>query len=302
MTVSEKMEALSQFAALNPHGDVVFTGGEPFSKPSELFNLSMHARGLGLGTVTNSNGYGFSEELIRDTLRFGPDTLVFSIDAPTAGDHDFIRGLDGAFAHTMTTVRRLLDLRAPNSDVKILFSCILSRQSLPAFDELVLLARRIGVDGVTFQMLEKTFFNRSKTDKHFDQNRLRQDGETARRLASVAAKYKDDPFVLLNEADFASFSLLTSGKTPLPFSLCSAAKDNLTIDMFGNLRFCSYMTEQLKLDPLGNIRNATIGEILVAPATIAVKSRLLDCRLPCGALNCNRKKELRVSASGDFLE
>jgi MoaA/NifB/PqqE/SkfB family radical SAM enzyme len=74
------------------------TGGEPLLYP-DLFEVLGRARDLGLHTLLCTNGSRLSPEAIGALQAAGLETLIISLDAPTAAAHDAHRGLPGLTAH-----------------------------------------------------------------------------------------------------------------------------------------------------------------------------------------------------------
>jgi MoaA/NifB/PqqE/SkfB family radical SAM enzyme len=75
-----------------------FTGGEPFLYPALLPTLA-RARDLSIQTIVCTNGSLLTPALIQDLRDSGLKTLIISLDAPTAAQHDAHRGLPGLTGH-----------------------------------------------------------------------------------------------------------------------------------------------------------------------------------------------------------
>jgi MoaA/NifB/PqqE/SkfB family radical SAM enzyme len=74
------------------------TGGEPLLYP-ELLPVLDRARTCGLHTLVCTNGSLLTPALIRAFQDVDLHTLIISLDAPAAGDHDAHRGLPGLTGH-----------------------------------------------------------------------------------------------------------------------------------------------------------------------------------------------------------
>ena len=74
------------------------TGGEPLLYPALLPALG-RARDLGIHTLLCTNGSLLSPAYIGDLKAAGLETLIISLDAPTAAAHDAHRGLPGLTVH-----------------------------------------------------------------------------------------------------------------------------------------------------------------------------------------------------------
>ena len=83
-----------------------FTGGEPLLYPALLPALG-RARDLGIHTLLCTNGSLLSPAYIGDLKAAGLETLIISLDAPTAAAHDAHRGLPGLAIHIREMVPEL---------------------------------------------------------------------------------------------------------------------------------------------------------------------------------------------------
>jgi MoaA/NifB/PqqE/SkfB family radical SAM enzyme len=86
--------------ALRDRGEpyVCFTGGEPLLYPGLLPTLA-RARDLAIQTILCTNGFLLTPAYLRDLQAVGLNTLIISMDAPSAAQHDAHRGLPGLTGH-----------------------------------------------------------------------------------------------------------------------------------------------------------------------------------------------------------
>jgi MoaA/NifB/PqqE/SkfB family radical SAM enzyme len=82
------------------------TGGEPLLYPALLPTLA-RARDLDINTILCTNGSLLTPGLSRDLKDAGLETLIISMDAPTAAQHDRHRGLPGLTGHIREMVPAL---------------------------------------------------------------------------------------------------------------------------------------------------------------------------------------------------
>jgi MoaA/NifB/PqqE/SkfB family radical SAM enzyme len=75
-----------------------FTGGEPLLYP-DLLPVLARSRDLKVHTLLCTNCSGLTSAYIRDLQAAGLETLIISMDAPSAGAHDAHRGLPGLTEH-----------------------------------------------------------------------------------------------------------------------------------------------------------------------------------------------------------
>lgn len=288
LSTLEKIECINQFHEINPLGDVVLTGGEPFLKYREVISIAERCRNHGMKSVLNSNGYRLSKFNTDELLQNGPDILVFSIDASNPSDHDRIRGVEGSFSAVEKTLTNLASLRSIKNRPRLLVSSVLHEANIREGHRIVEMAREMGADGITFQALEKTFFHRGKADKFFTLNWFKNPKFAKEALRFLWEKYENDRFFLLTLEDITAIEAYIDHPDVLPYPVCGAATQNLVIDANGEIRLCSYMDALTNGKTLGNVRSVSLEQALTSGFAIEVRSTMLGCRKSCGVLNCNR--------------
>ena len=204
LTTDEKIGLIREFAAIAPGGGVVFTGGEPFKEVEELFALCMVGRDLGLRTLTNTNGTYFDDHTLGRTAAYGPDVVVVSLDSHVERIHDFTRGVRGTYRAAVNAVTNLAKLNESDANGRpvVYVSALLCELTVFEANELVDFVCELDADGITFQMLERTFMLSGGADLFFDQYWFRDHARAKQALISLADKYADDDFVLLSREDF----------------------------------------------------------------------------------------------------
>ncbi len=93
-------------------GYLVFTGGEPLLYPY-LTPALRRARELDLHAILCTNGALLTPELIRSLQEVELETLIISMDAPSAAQHDDHRGLPGLTDHIREMLPRLRQVGLP---------------------------------------------------------------------------------------------------------------------------------------------------------------------------------------------
>jgi MoaA/NifB/PqqE/SkfB family radical SAM enzyme len=288
LSTLEKIECIDQFHEINPLGDVVLTGGEPFLKYREVISIAERCRKHGMKSVLNSNGYRLSKFNTDELLESGPDILVFSIDASNAFDHDKIRGVEGSFSAVEKILTNLANSRSRGSSPRMLVSSVLHEGNIREAHKIVEMAREMGADGITFQALEKTFFHQGKADKFFTLNWFKHPECAKQELRFLWEKYENDDFFLLTLEDIIAIEAYIDHPNVLPYPVCGAATQNLVIDANGEIRLCSYMDTLTNGKTLGNVRSVSLEQALTSGFAIEIRSTMLACRKSCGVLNCNR--------------
>jgi len=147
---TEGMRAvIDGFASLGTRG-IGFTGGEPMLRP-DLFHLMRHTRDRGMLTHLNTNGTLLDEAASRAVLEAGVDSLNVSLDGATEATHDRIRGVPGAFARTLESIRRIDRMRKKaGAPLRLKVVAVLSEDNLDEVPETLRLGAELGVDCVEF--------------------------------------------------------------------------------------------------------------------------------------------------------
>jgi len=291
LTVREKARVIEEFAGLAPRGGVVFTGGEPFKEAEELFELSDVVRRLGLQSLTNTNGSYLDARMLARAGASVPDVLVLSLDSYLERTHDFMRGMSGAYRAALDAISRLVEMRAAGGGRRpaIYVSAILCELTLDGVRDLVELTRGLGVDGITFQMLEPTFMLAGAVDRFYGEYWFRDASRAKGVLRCLAREYADDPFVLLSAQDFDWMGVYVDHPVALPYSVCASHERNVWIDMYGEAQLCAYMREITAGSSLGNVRERSLIEMLGSDFACQARAAMESCRRACGMLNCHRK-------------
>jgi MoaA/NifB/PqqE/SkfB family radical SAM enzyme len=134
---------------------VYFTGGEPLLYP-HFKELAMEARRRGFPVNLQTNGTRLGE-VAEFLVTLGIERITVSIDGPPAV-HDRIRGQEGAFARTQEGLKAVVDarLRLKRPGPIILLNCVISKDNVTVFKDMVPLAQSLGAD---FLQLQHAMFN-----------------------------------------------------------------------------------------------------------------------------------------------
>lgn len=156
LTTEEVLAVVRQF----PRGsNFQLTGGEVFlRKDIEILLKEMLARHK---VSIATNGLLLKESTVRKLVEWKLRTLSISVDGPE-DIHDEIRRMEGSFRDLTATMRSLLDCRreaghsvqtgaaAPNTN----FNCVILEKNFRRLHEVVQHAAEVGVDSVSFQILD----------------------------------------------------------------------------------------------------------------------------------------------------
>ena len=291
LSTAEKAALLTSYLRLNPAGAVVFTGGEPLLHVEQILELSAMCRAAGVLSVLNTNAAAITPKLAEELVERGPTCLVVSLDSHEEALHDQIRGVPGTFRQALRALDDLLRFRRQHgAPTRVYLSSILCALNVSTSGNFVRFAKRLGVDGVTFQALEKTFALAGARDMFFERNWFSDIASAHAAIDRLAAEFLGDPFLLLSAQDFRWLKAYVASPDELPEPVCASHERNLWIDMYGEARLCAYMNLIPNHSSLGNIRDQSLAELWNGDAATGARPIMEACRFSCGMLNCHRRK------------
>ena len=113
LTTAEGKKLLDDLATLG-QVVVILTGGEPLLR-DDIFDLAAYGHGLGHRMVMAVNGTLLTPAIALRLKAAGIQRLSISIDGATAGSHDRLRAVEGAYAGALNGIAAWRG-RAPLSD------------------------------------------------------------------------------------------------------------------------------------------------------------------------------------------
>jgi len=125
------------------------TGGEPLVH-RDLDRIVAHARGLSMSTIVVTNGWLLTEERLDHLAGAGLNSLVISVDAPSAAAHDDNRGLTGLSDRICNINGWCRDRQIPTLASVTMSRLVGDYAALPNF------LRMLGFEAVTFSYPSST--------------------------------------------------------------------------------------------------------------------------------------------------
>jgi len=122
---------------------VNFTGGEPTLRP-DLEEIVHYASRLGMWTTMVTNGSLLTRERIRMFKKAGLDSMFISLDSTNPQAHDKQRGISGSFAQVLKSLRWLHEEFLSSYRIGGIM-CVLTRENIPTYREILKLADDLGV-------------------------------------------------------------------------------------------------------------------------------------------------------------
>jgi MoaA/NifB/PqqE/SkfB family radical SAM enzyme len=127
-------------------------GGEPFVRKETTLKLMEKIKQYETFGTLNTNGTLFTSRDVTKVISFGWDMIIFSVDAPNAKIHDFIRNVGGTFNRVKKVLlefKKQKKKRKTNKP-KIVFNTVVLNKNFELLPKLIKFAREMGCEDVTF--------------------------------------------------------------------------------------------------------------------------------------------------------
>ncbi len=262
------------------------------SKMDEFFALTKLCRKLNLDSSANTNSTYITDNLIEKTLIEGPTNLLISLDSHLSKVHDYIRGKEGTFDHVVSTIQSLVKLKKKSAHIKtrIVTSTIIFNDNIGLWRDYILFAKNLGVDGMLFQIIDKTFWNQAPNDLFFEKNFFKDKERAKNKIDQIIEEFGNDPAIYTKPQDLRWMKLYIDNPNYISEQVCDSHKRNMMIDMNGNVSLCFYMHYLTSGKHIGNIREHRIKDLWRSQYAGQTRNVMKTCRLHCGMQNCHRKE------------
>ena len=201
---------------------VSFTGGEPLLR-KDICQLIECASKIGLWTNLITNGTLINRNLVKELKKAGLSSAQVSIEGPNHNIHDRITGVAGSFDATIEGIKLLL-----NAEIPVHTNTTVSRNNLNYLEDIMLLAKRIGLDRFSMNLIIPCGAASDKKD-----------------LWVSYSEISDYVLKLKHQAAQENIKFLWYSPVPM-------CKFNPIAHGFGN-KSCAAVTGLLSIDPMGNI-------------------------------------------------
>jgi MoaA/NifB/PqqE/SkfB family radical SAM enzyme len=246
-TTEELKQVIDDFAALGTIG-LSLAGGEPTVRP-DCFELLAHAHKVGLFPHLNTNGYNLHQEArVDELLATGVESMNFSVDGATAETHNRLRDVTYGFERIERGTELILQRRR-NERPAVTYTFVLSPDNAAEVPEFVAMARRRGINSVSFNPLHGCF----EGAKAATADQLRALDTAVDWLRNERARSTDD-FIDNSDAFLGLFPGAFRG-APSPLD-CSVSYHHVAVDPYGNLYPCTLMFQTGRA--AGNVRRTRL--------------------------------------------
>lgn len=257
------------------------SGGEPFIR-EDLADFIKWTSGISLPVVVCTNATLIEKSEI--DMMFACSNLVLnvSVDGESAGVHDRLKGVDGAYDKLIDTLVRF---NKPGRKCGIMLATILMGYNARDIMNIAGLAFKHRLaDGIHFQILDRNFGSRGDPDWR-NKNSLwpaGSDAEYSSELIGELIRLKKIGAAINNPVEqLEFFRKYVRDPGYCERVECRAAEKNLIIDSDGSVLLCWNMA------PAGNILSGSPKQIWESDAACRIRSSAVNCKMSCRALNCN---------------
>ena len=141
----EIMKIVDEAATLSCR-QLTITGGEPTLR-KDLEEIIARARQHNMRVSLLTNGFAISPARIKSLVASGVSKITISIDYPEPEEHDYIRGVLGAYQNSIDFIRKCVALRNSVCDLYevSIATCVL-RNNLHRLSDMVKLVNELGAD------------------------------------------------------------------------------------------------------------------------------------------------------------
>ena len=122
---------------------ITISGGEPTLHPN-FFEIMQAAKGYSQKLSINTNGTTLTSEIIRKMKICGVTSVALSLDSSNSKLHDEIRGVDGAFNKTLSSINLLR-----KNGIRFTLKTTLGKKNVNELSNLIIFANTLGASKVS---------------------------------------------------------------------------------------------------------------------------------------------------------
>ena len=293
LTNEERLEVIDQLTGFGTAVRVEATGGEPFMKLEELLEMShrLKVQGNTMGAVTS--GYLLTPSIVGRLEGSGLTHIAFSIDFPTAAQHDAQRGRPGAFKRALEAIKLLVRLKEKGRDVPTVgIDSIVMEQNLNYLEDVALLAAELDVTEVLFQPVQPDFGLSDQISTAKFRNWLPMNPERVSHVFDRIEKLRGQVPLGQTGEEFSIMRQYFINPFLLPRGFCRGPSSNLVVDVRGEVLHC-FGHARTGLKPLGTVPMDDIVELWRSENAKLGRKQLANCGFGCGVLLCHGRSSQR---------
>lgn len=265
-----------------------FISGEPLMHSDMLEIISFASKNKAICSLTSNGTLIQTKEVAENIVKSNLEYIALSLDGLKAKTHDTSRGVKGVRDKVFRAVELLQEAKVKlnKNNPKIYINAIIMNSNLDELIPMIKWAKKVGVEGITFQPLASTeyFSGVSKNGGEWYLNNPEwPDKVKALQLVEEMQQMKRKGYPLQNSAeDFSRFSQYF--ENPIKFgedNICTGSLKAMVISPKGQAKVCMSHS-------LGNILTDDLNKIWYSVKTIKAKRVISTCKAQCKILACNK--------------
>ncbi len=260
--------------------EVLFSGGEPLLRRTDVLALTRAARALGMIPTLITSGAVGGTATLEALVEAGMASFMVSLDGNCAETHDRLRGRVGSFDEAIAWLAGAVELRerlgAPALPYTVYVQTVVTRENVAEIVALAERVRELGVDAILFQGLAPDAYLAAHP---FDARALAALAEAIERLARI------EPRSLVMNPDSYLRELLGfyGERDRIQPKRCPAGFDTLVLAPDGSVSTCR---ESFTREILGEGGEPlTLREAWTHRRFQAARRTMRVCKEPC-TINC----------------
>lgn len=280
LSFSDWLRILREAVSLGTR-NLVISGGEP-TLYNKLVELVYEASQLGFHVKLNSNGSGFSEELARETVQAGVNTVCISIYSHRPEVHNRIRQNPRLWSQACRSMELLRSLKKEYPSLSVETQSVVLRENYGSLDKLLQFHYELGSERVLLSYLEGDFAKEHLLNES-EISELREKVLPSMRAfcLKLSARVRGSALSALEkiyDPTIASLNQFSQGRYWNAES-CTVSRREALILATGDVHPCS-IVEYLHRPVMGNLFRNTLPELWRSQAWSEFRSsRLQECVL-----------------------
>jgi len=147
MPLEKWLEIVDEAAELNVREWHIAGGGEPMFLADKVIAVMKRIKKYGMLGIITTNGTLWKNEHIETVVKIGWDRIHFSLDAPNAKVHDYLRQVPGTFKRVIKTIKKFNQLKKKYKTEKPMLNInmVLSKKNYKFLPQMVNLAKKLNI-------------------------------------------------------------------------------------------------------------------------------------------------------------
>ena len=257
-----------------------FSGGEPFLN-HDLLKMIEYADKKGITTHITSNAYIFNPVLIKKIIASRLSSLSISLDGATAGTHDRLRGVKGAYGKVISSLKwfRQFD---PSHRLKIYLNTVIMRPNVKQLSQIVNIAAQNHVDGLTFQNLLPNLDSGKSVNDQVNSRLWPKYLLLKKSTGNLIKNIPNTPVLHTTKSDLIYTQNYYKNPHITDQFQCAAGINDFIVNHRGGVRLCH------SFPPIGNIFKTDPKSIWHGDTAQKQRPVIRKCLQPCKMTVCNQ--------------